>query len=510
MSATFIATTRRGDFNAMRYQGILVTDSHAQLASMLEKNLTPGHALFFAEPVHDSSGTTTDWYTRAEGTPTPLADLPEEEQNAVRERIKNIASDINNLASSLKEDANSSHNIRGNILALALRYPGTDHIYLVGSQPVLTCWGFMPGTVGAQPEDLMRLGAAPPSTAVHSAADPAADAAAPVAVVATRFPWWRALLSFLLGLLLLAALFCLAGLLFGPGGCAAPGILPPGCSAVLPSGCPSGFPSGLPSGFPSGWTVPGCSPATAPEEAEEAHKPAPVPERLSTLTAEQEKEATLRRQLEDLRKQLEARAALCVQPPPKEEPKPEEPKEEPKKEPKEETQPPSLAELMPTTPDPPKEEPKPVPPKEEKKPEKKSEPKPEKQKKGEDMRIPENAKKNKDVSFLEGCWDSDPGLVSMNTGEPIDVKYCFDASGRGTRTVTMTRSKDRCAGPVRARFDALGNLIINADGAPCGKGGNFVPQDVQCSQAAGGGKATCYGQERGGKRNKWDAKFRRS
>lgn len=493
MSGTFIATTRRGDFNATRYQGILVTDSYAQLASMLEKNLTPEHALFLAEPVHDSSGTTTDWYTRAEGTPTPLANLPEEEQNAARERIKSLASDINGLASSLTGDEKSSNSIRGNILALALRYPGTDHIYMVGAQPVLTCWGFLPGTVGAQPEDLMRLGAALPAAAAGGAATSAT--APPAAVTVSRFPWWRALLSFLLGLLLLAALFLLAGLLFGPGGCSAPVTLPAGCSAGLPFGLT----------MPE-WTVPGCSPASVPEMKEEEREHAPDPEKLSALTAEQEKEAALRLQLDDLRRQLEARAALCVQTPPKEEPKPEEPKEEPK----EEQQPPSLAELMPTTPDPPKEEPKPVPPKEEKKPEKKPEPKPEKQKKGEDMRIPESAKKNKDVSFLEGCWDSDPGLVSMNTGEPIDVKYCFDANGRGTRTVTMTRSKDRCAGSVRAQFDALGNLIINADGAPCGRGGSFVPQDVQCNQPTGGGKATCYGQERGGKRNKWDAKFRRS
>ena len=54
MSSTFIATTARGSFDAMRFQGILVTESHAQLASMLEKNLSREHALLFAEPVHDS------------------------------------------------------------------------------------------------------------------------------------------------------------------------------------------------------------------------------------------------------------------------------------------------------------------------------------------------------------------------------------------------------------------------------------------------------------------------
>lgn len=493
MASTFIATTRRGDFNAMRYQGILVTDCWPQLSSLLEKQLSPGHALFIAEPVHEASGNTTDWYTAAEGAPVPLSQLPPGEQAVARARIQTLASDIDALAASLKDDQNSSKNMRGNILALALRYPGEEHIHMVGDQPVLTCWGYAPGTMGAQPEDLMRLGMAVPAAATTSTAAAAAHSAQTAAVSVSPFPWWRALLWFLLGLLLLAALFFLASLLFGPSGCVTPNALPPGWS--------------------SAWPPAGCAPVS-PSVEEKAIEPAADPERVKTLTAEQEKEVTLRRQLDDLRRRLEERAALCTQPPkqqiPEEKPKEPEPPvvEPPKEEPKEKVQPPSLADLMPTTPDPPKEEPKPDPPKQEPKPAPK--PKPQKQARGEDMRIPENAKKNKDVSFLEGCWDSDPGLVSMNTGEPIDVKYCFDANGRGTRTVTMTRSRDRCVGSVRANFDALGNLNINADGAACGKGGSFVPQDVQCSQASGGGKATCYGQERGGRRNKWDAKFRRS
>ena len=502
MASTYIATTSRGDFNAMRYQGILVTDSYAQLVSMLDKKLSREHSLFFAEPVHDASGVTTDWYTEAEGTPVPLSELPPEEQQKALVKISSLAKDINGQADSLKNSEKSSESIRGNILALALRLPGKEHIYMVGDQPVLTCWGFTPGTIGAQPEDLMRLGAALPVTGMRSTEPAATEATehgaaprsvSPVAVPGTTspFPWWRALLAFLLGLLLLTALFFLAGLLFGPAGCVTPGMLPPGCSAQsLP----------LPGG---------CSPV-APAVGEEPLQDKPL---VASLTAEQEKERTLRRQLEDLRRQLEARAAQCVRTPPAVPEPPvvtppvlEPPKEPPVEEKEEPVEPPSLADLMPTTPDPveapavvPEEKPKPAP---------KPEAKPQKQAKGEDLRIPESARKNKDVSFLEGCWDSDPGLANDRTGEPLDVKYCFDANGRGKRTVTGRRSKERCVGSVRASFDALGNLIINADGAPCDKGGAYVPQDVQCTQT-GGGKAGCYGQERGGRRNKWDAQFRR-
>ena len=124
------------------------------------------------------------------------------------------------------------------------------------------------------------------------------------------------------------------------------------------------------------------------------------------------------------------------------------------------------------------------------------------------MRIPDSAKKNNDVSFLEGCWDSETGLRSDKTREPIGVQYCFDSSGRGTRTITKKQSGDHCVGSVRARFDSSGKLRFDSDGAPCGRGGGFVPEIVDCTSFSG--KAECYGTERGGKQRKWKARFRRS
>lgn len=453
----------------MRFQGILVTESYAQLASMLESSLSPEHAFFLAEPVHEASGESTDWYSKAEGTPVPLSSLPPEEQAEARAAIARIASDINGLAEELKDGGGGSKSIRGNILSLALRYPGPDHIYMAGKQPVLTCWGFDPGTLGAQPEDLMRLGAVASAAAAATAtAAPAAVAAAPVAAAAS-FAWWKALLYLLLGVLLLTGLFLLAGLLLGPAaGCTVPEALQPiygGCAPAAPP-------------------VPPAVNATTPEIPEEN----PL---VSALTAEQEKERSLRLQLEDLRRRLSERAAQCV--PPKQETPPEPPKEE---------DPITLADLMPSTPDP-VEEPKPEPkPKPKPKPEPKAKP-------GEDLKIPEDARKNNDMSFLEGCWSSDSGLVSMNTGDPILVEYCFDAKGRGSRKITNTRNKDRCTGNVRAKFDASGRLIIDADSASCLSGGKYVPQHVECTDGKGN-KTTCYGKEKGGRSNKWDAKFRRS
>ena len=507
MSSTLIATTQRASYNAMRHQGILVTDSYAQLRAMLEKTLSPRHAMLFAEPAHDSAGASTDWYTAAQGAPVPLDRLSPEEKAKAGAAISSLASDVSQLASELMQSSEAPKNIRGNILALALRYPDAGHLYMVGDQPVITCWGFDPGTLGAQPEDLVRLGSA------MAAPPPLPGPAAAASAAPSGFGWLRALLFFLLGLLLLLGLLFLACLLFGPAGCVAPNSLPADCTVLRQpfAGC-----------------VP--APASPPPSSNSTNSTRVDSGLVSSLTAEREKELSLRRQLEDLRRELQKRAAECprvspkteppklaegpkLQEPPAEKPPvPEPAPEPPAKEPElpAEVEQPSPEEFLPTTPDEPE---KPVAPraepKQEKKPQEKPkpEPKPQKQARGEEMRIPDDARKNNDVSFLEGCWNSETGLRSDRTREPIGVQYCFDANGHGTRTITKPQSGDRCVGSVRAKFDSSGRLRIDSDGAPCGKGGGFVPEQVDCSSA--GGKADCSGAVRGDPQRKWKARFRR-
>ncbi|MDL2316819.1 SrfA family protein [Desulfovibrio sp. OttesenSCG-928-A18] len=507
MAATLIATTERGSFNALRFQGILITESYAQISSMLGNQLSPEHGMMFAEPVHTASGTSTDWYSPVEGKAVPLADLDLAEQNAVREKMAGLAKDISELAESLKEDGNSSKKIRGNILSLALRYPGDEHIYLVGGQPVITCWGFAPGTIGAEPQDLVRVGMAvpkapppPPSAPVAPAPPPPPAPVAARAKTEKGFAWWLPLLWILLGLLLLLGLFLLAGLLFGPSGCVRPGLLPAGCAMherYLPAGCSPVEQKADPSEELEDKTPAEKEPLDeAPgKKAEEPKEPPLDPALVSALTAEQEKERSLRRQIEDLRRELQERMKLCQKPQTRVEPKAEpqvepkvepraEPQVEPKEEPKEE--PPSLAELMPTSPEEPKEQ----------------------RPSGEELRIPENASPDEGMRFLEGCWNSDSGLIDRETREPLMVQYCFDANGKGSRTISRSKKQDSCTGGAKARIDSSGRLIIDADSAHCKKGGGFVPQRVECSAGADG-KTECKGKEQGGSSNSWDAQFTR-
>ncbi len=512
MSARRLAASSRKDLEALRYQGIAATDGYAQIQA-IAASLGPEHALLFAEPTHDASAGTTDWYTTAPGDIRPFNALSPAEQEWTRSRVAELAGGVNAVAEQLKNSNEGPKVIRGNVLALALRFPDASHIYLVGSQPVVTCWGFVPSHAGVAPEDMVRAGAARPAppAVVAPAPEPEPEAEnapmiVPVAAAANGFAWWKALLYILLGLLLLAGLLFAAFMLFGPSGCA---------------------PEYLQK------YAPGC----AEKKPETATVQVP-PEILAALNDERKQEDDLRKEVELLRSKLVERAALCVREAPKppvvEEPKPEPVVETPHIEeppmladllpgtPEQPEEPPMVAELLPSTPEPPKEEPKPQPKPEPKpKPEPRPEPTPEPQsepeptpkpapkpRKGDALVIPPGARENNDLSFLEGCWVSETGLVDWNEYKPIDVRYCFDANGRGTREVKMENGT-RCIGPLRARFDPNGKLRMNADSAPCDRGSFFEPEQVECTEGSGG-KADCDGKALGGKRLRWKNAFRRA
>jgi hypothetical protein len=124
----------------------------------------------------------------------------------------------------------------------------------------------------------------------------------------------------------------------------------------------------------------------------------------------------------------------------------------------------------------PKPEPKPEP-----EPKPKPTPKPE-PRSGEKLAIPADAAQNNDLSFLKGCW------VAANTtcnGRQITEEYCFNATGGGARSIY---DEDGVfSGPLRARFDSRGNLIINISRAPNTRDPNnwYSPEYVKCSGAGG-------------------------
>jgi hypothetical protein len=120
-------------------------------------------------------------------------------------------------------------------------------------------------------------------------------------------------------------------------------------------------------------------------------------------------------------------------------------------------------------------------------------PKPQK-KKNEDLTIPQDAAKKKDLSFLEGCWSSETGLYSHPSNEPIVAEYCFDKSGKGRRFV-RERNGQVCSGTATARFQGS-NLQFESGQARCPRGGTYVPQKVECTGSEN--STQCKGKELGG------------
>lgn len=113
----------------------------------------------------------------------------------------------------------------------------------------------------------------------------------------------------------------------------------------------------------------------------------------------------------------------------------------------------------------------------------------------ESLRIPEEAKRSGDMSFLAGCWASITTLVNQRTGAPIVAEYCFDANGFG-RSI-RTEPNTQCVGPMRARFDDRGSLTVEeTEMAVCGDGRRYTQTTVTCSPGENG-VAQCTGVNRG-------------
>ena len=436
-----IAVSLRGQMRALASQGIFATDCYAQIRAILLQKLGPEHAALLAEPQHDAEGRNVDWYAEGQGEARPLKELPEAEAQALRAKAGGLAKDILALSRSLTADAQARQALSGLLLQLALQHPSDDDLWSLGGRPVLINWGFAPGAVGAQPQDLSRLGAAPP---------PPAPVAAPVL---PPTPGRTGCLAWLLPLLLLLLLLWLL--------LAALGILP----SPLPPSC---------------------------FRTDDA-----------ALETEKNRAAQLDNELARLRQQLLDRAALCKPViPPVAAKEPDQPVKEPKKEP--EVVEPFLGETPPEPDKPKVEKPRREKPKVEQPKSEPPAPKPA-PKKNEDLNIPSDAAKKNDLAFLEGCWTSETGLYSHPSNEPIIAEYCFDKNGKGRRFV-RERNGQVCSGSAGARFQG-NRLLFDSDPARCPRGGTYVPQKVECT---GSERSTqCKGNELGGSRHKWDARFRR-
>ena len=98
---------------------------------------------------------------------------------------------------------------------------------------------------------------------------------------------------------------------------------------------------------------------------------------------------------------------------------------------------------------------------------------------GELLRIPPEAVKTGDLSFLEGCWEGTrPEYFSKRT---IKECFCFDSGGRsGKRRISDPKGSRRCTGATRADMNAGGVLRVYSEGAYCDDGERWGAAEMTC------------------------------
>lgn len=124
----------------------------------------------------------------------------------------------------------------------------------------------------------------------------------------------------------------------------------------------------------------------------------------------------------------------------------------------------------------------------------------------EDLKIPEDARRRGDMSFMEGCWNNVTGLFNLKTKEPVVIEYCFGKNGEGEAIVTEQNGR-QCVAPARASFDGQGRLQLeDMDDLRCPDGTTYNRNRVQCDAGADG-QASCEGVSKDNHR--WRANVRR-
>lgn len=98
---------------------------------------------------------------------------------------------------------------------------------------------------------------------------------------------------------------------------------------------------------------------------------------------------------------------------------------------------------------------------------------------GQELRIPPEAAKTGNLSFLEGCWQGTrPEYISKRT---IRECFCFDANGRsGKRRVIDPAYNRMCIGASRATLSGNGVLSVVSAGAACNDGERWGQAEMVC------------------------------
>lgn len=436
--STLVVTTRSG-VRPLGVRGEPLHNAAPQLRRVVRRRLGDAAADLLADPQLHEDGTAIDWHAGWPGAVRPVADLDPARRAEVLAEVDRLLAEIRRLGDTLasagpREDTG----LVGLSLKLAARAPSPSFIFLVGDRPVIIAWGYekeeaaalLPLTTAQVPGRRSVLD--PQQSPPSPQPSPSLPARRPAT---TTIPWARSLAAALpLLLLVLAGVWLLRGCLPAD----------PALTLVTREGPP------------------------APPAPPAPHDSLPLLKAsLSTETAQGK---ILQVELSLVEAELKRRIADCRPPePPKEAPKP----------------PPQVAVAPPPpvpTPAPPKAAapaPPPAPPVQPRRP-------------GDDrLRMP--APTN-NMSFLAGCWRTDPFRHERNQPQAGVSSYCFDANGNGQ--LEWRRGRTACRTRAQGRFEGAVLRLRDAD-TTCNDGSRWYADQLTCQRGADD-VAQCSGSSRGG------------
>jgi hypothetical protein len=104
---------------------------------------------------------------------------------------------------------------------------------------------------------------------------------------------------------------------------------------------------------------------------------------------------------------------------------------------------------------------------------------PQEPRKGDPLRIPEQAKQSGNLDFLEGCWVGT--RPEYHTKRIVTERFCFDDKGTGKRFIIDPGVAGQCVGATRALLNQGGVLTMQSDKMYCtNTGENWGASDMTC------------------------------
>lgn len=136
----------RTPLSAIRPLGSEAERSHARVAAIVARHVSPQHAQLLADPVPVRDGTGVDWYFEGDGEIMPLAGLAPGEAASVRSRLADMIQEVLHAADVIEQAQQPAQKHIPAVLRHAVTVPGEEFIWAVrdreGLRPLLVAWAY--------------------------------------------------------------------------------------------------------------------------------------------------------------------------------------------------------------------------------------------------------------------------------------------------------------------------------------------------------------------------------